>query len=129
MRSAVPLLLAAIVAFAPAVQAESCFCGSESASPAQSRESCCCGDAASCCCQSCPGHDEPSDPDGPGNLSGCVCTKSQPRSGPAQQDEIVPAEAISHELSPLLEAPQPALQVAPKLEGDAGPPACRPLLI
>jgi hypothetical protein len=129
MRSAVLLLLAALVAFAPAVQAESCYCGSESAVvDSAGQGSCCCGDAASCCCQSCPGH-EPTDVEGPGSLSGCVCTKSQPQDSPDQQDDVVLAEAISHELAPLAEAPQPALLKGAKIEGDAGPPAYRPLLI
>jgi len=129
MRSLVLLLLASLVAFAPAVQAESCYCGSEAAAPVQGDQStCCCGDAGSCCCASCPGH-EPNDQDGPGSLSGCVCTQGQPQSGPDQQVDVVLAEALAHEFPPVAAVPQRVLATAPRLEGDLGPPASRPLLI
>jgi len=127
MRSAGLLLVAALVALAPAAQARACFCGSAADEFAEA-PSCCCGDASACCCESCPGH-APEEHDGKRSLSGCVCTKTQPQSGPVHQDEIVPAESTALDFAPPTEAPRPAIRPAPAAEGDLRPPSSMPLRV
>ena len=129
MRSIALILLSGLTVFAPAAQAVSCFCDNSVADEPDQEASCCCGDDASCCCESCPGH-ALADERGSQSLSGCVCTKAQPQSGPAQPEEIVPADdGIPAEALCRPAVSQRAIGTAPALEGDLRPAFFRPLLV
>jgi hypothetical protein len=124
MRSVGLLLLVAVVALAPGVQAQACSCGA-APEAAEVAPACCCGDADSCRCAGCAGH-EPTNGE---RLSGCVCTETQPQAGPYSTDDVEPAEAVA---APCLAAPSaPAWSIEPvgTVEGDARPPCSLPLLI
>ncbi|MHC4957718.1 MAG: hypothetical protein ACYTGN_05025 [Planctomycetota bacterium] len=129
MRSAGLILLAALMAFVPAVQAQGCFCDSAAASGISTPDSsCCCGDTAACSCAACPDH-APADDGGRRSMSGCACTQTQPQSTADSKDEIVLAEALApHGVPAAIAAPAHA-PVALATEGGFRPPSNRPLLV
>ena len=131
MRFAVAVSLAALVVFAPAVKAESCFCGTASASAANASDSnCCCGDAASCPCTGCQHNSSTGNENERGDaLSGCVCTNTTPQANPDQDETVVLADALACTIFSVPELRWPTLVFATLPEGDLGPPTYRPLLI
>ena len=126
MRTVLVILLAVTVVFVPAVQAESCFCGTKLAAESSVEEaSSCCADAAACCCAG----GKRGDADNGDCLSSCVCTKTQPQASPDHGETIVLA-GPSARLR--LDTPERALRARTQSttpEGDLAPPTSRPLLI
>ena len=107
MRAAVLLLLVATVLFAPAVQAQACFCGSAPADE-HGQATCCCDDAAVCCCPGCDAHDSKGQDGGSDSVTNCVCSSSQPLAGQETADTFVADDEAIHYAIPLTANPQTA---------------------
>ena len=134
MRSVGLILLAGLLVFVPAVQAQSCFCASVAATDhgaATENEpaSCCCSDSASCACAGCSGHDGATGREQRDSLSGCICTRTQPQISPAQIDAVDLPDTRHHEALPIADAPRAAIESVATVEGSFRPPSSLPLLL
>lgn len=127
MHRSLLIVLAALLVVAPAMQAQSCFCGASAGTgetPSEAHE-CCCEDSA-CGCSGCDQHgtERPSRA-----LDGCVCTESHPQWNPEPEDEPTPALALAIQEFPADDTIRATPTVVAAKENVAGPPTFQPLLL
>ncbi|MDH3590515.1 MAG: hypothetical protein OER88_01460 [Planctomycetota bacterium] len=122
MRPVFHLLLAALVALAPAAQANACACADTSANSVP----CCCTGASKCACDGCGGAEQ----ERPGARASCVCDHVTPR---ALVDAGDDAPALGAHAAGSVALPAPAIAAAdatfPSSLGAVPPAHFRPLLI